>query len=223
MYKSQADITLVITNYNRARYIDRAIRSCLSQIILRRNIEIIIVDDHSSDESFDAIKEFAGECQVFHNEQNMGVAYSSNVGLKNAHGKYWMRVDADDFLNAYACAFLSALLDENADLAYVYCDHYRVDSRGMKIEKIRLDNNDALYNHGAGVLFRTEAIRDIGGYDESLRNCEDYDLLLRLRSHGYKSHYLPVPLYRYYIHGENITLGEDRPKYRKIVEQKHGL
>jgi len=216
-------ITLVITCHNRARFIDRAIRSCLSQLILRKDIEIIVVDDHSTDNSLDIIKEFHNDVRLFVNDRNRGVAYASNVGLENARGEYWMRVDADDFLNAYACAFMGGILDENPEISMVYCDHYRVDEHGAKISKIRLNTHEALYEHGAGVLFRTAALREIGGYDVSLRNCEDYDLLLRLMRANHEGYYLPVPLYRYYIHGENITLGEDRQAFREMVEKKHGV
>lgn len=223
MRHDHVNITLVITNYNREKYIDRAIRSCLSQLVLRRTIEVIVVDDNSTDGSADVIKEFESEIRSFSNDRNLGVAASSNVGLRHAHGVYWMRVDADDFLNAYAAAFMASILDENPDFSFVYCDHYRVDKRGAKVEKIKLNSREALFEHGAGVLFRTEALREIGGYDDSLRNCEDYDLLLRLKKTGHEGYYLPIPLYRYYIHGENITLSQNRSEYRRKVEEKHGV
>lgn len=223
MSKETVDFTLVITNYNCAQFIDRAIRSCMMQLVFRRNFEIIVVDDCSTDDSLDVIREFANDVRIFTNDKNRGVAHASNVALANAHGKYWMRVDADDFLNNYACAFMSMILDENPDISFVYCDHYRVDVRGVKIRKIKLDSEDVLYEHGAGILFRTDVLRDIGGYDERLRNCEDFDLLYRLRAKGYQGYYLPVPLYRYYIHGDNMTLTKERNEFRKIVEEKHGL
>ncbi|MBM3506230.1 MAG: glycosyltransferase [Alphaproteobacteria bacterium] len=223
MTHDYVDVTLVITSYNRAPFIDRAIRSCLAQITQRRRVEVLIVDDHSTDESLEIIGEFHDEVRLLVNPTNRGVAGSSNVALGAARGKYWMRVDADDFLNAYACAFMAALLDENPEYAFVYCDHFRVDQRGRKIDKVRLNTDAVLFNHGAGILFRTETLRQIGGYDDELRSCEDYDLLLRLRRHGARGYYLPLPLYRYYIHGKNMTLDEDREKFRKIVELKHGL
>ncbi len=215
--------SLVITNYNRSRFIDRAIRSCQNQLIFRTNYEIIVVDDCSTDNSLDIIHEFDDDIRLFVNDRNRGVAYASNVALRNARGKYMMRVDADDFLNQYACAYMLAILEENDDIAFVYCDHFRVDVHGVKISKVRLDNEKALYEHGAGIFFRTNVLRDIGGYDDSLKNCEDYDLLVRLKKNGYRGYYLPVPLYRYYIHGDNITLTDERTLFRKIVEEKHGI
>ena len=215
------DFTLVITNYNREQFIDRAIRSCLMQMILRRTVEIIVVDDASTDGSIEIVREFSNDVQVFRQEANQGVAAASNVGLAHARGRYWMRVDADDFLNSHACAFLGSILDENPDIDFVYCDHHRVDVRGVKVSRVRLDNDEALYEHGAGVLFRTEKLREIGGYDASLRNAEDRDLLMRLRADNAKGYYLPVSLYRYYIHGGNISLGADREVYRTMVTDRH--
>tara|TARA_Y100000294_G_scaffold15190_1_gene13574 strand:+ start:377 stop:1048 length:672 start_codon:yes stop_codon:yes gene_type:complete len=217
------DISLIITNYNRAEFIDRAIRSCLHQLILRRNIEVIVVDDASDDGSLEVLQEFSKDVKIIVNDTNKGVAYCSNIGLLNARGKYWMRVDSDDFLNDYACAFMSAVLDENEEIHYVYCDHFRVDTRGVKISKIRRDTEKVLFEHGAGIMFRTGVLKEVEGYDESLRNCEDYDLLYRLKKRQFKGFYIPIPLYRYYIHGRNITLTPDREKFRKIVEAKHGI
>ena len=215
--------SLVITNYNRAQFLDRAIRSCTNQILFRTPFEIIIVDDASTDESLDIVKEFSSDVKVFVNEKNEGVAAASNTAIKEATGKYWMRVDADDFLNHYACSYMGSILDENPEIDFVYCDHFRVDIRGVKISKVKLDNDKMLYEHGAGVMFRTEKLRSVGGYDESLRNCEDYDLLVRLKKAGCKGYYLPVPLYRYYIHGGNITLTKERPEYRALVEKRHDI
>ena len=217
------DFSLVITNYNKARFIDRAIRSCLSQYLLRRSLEVIVVDDYSTDDSIEIIKEFNDDVTLIVNDTNQGVAYCSNIGLKHANGKYWMRVDADDYLSASACEFMGQVLDNNADIDYVYADHFRINTRGLKISKVTLDNIDALYMHGAGVLMRTDMLREIGGYDESLRNCEDYDLLYRLNLNGYIGYHIPIPFYRYYIHGGNITLSEDRITFKKFVENKHGI
>jgi glycosyltransferase involved in cell wall biosynthesis len=216
-------ISLIITCHNRAHLIDRAIRSCLSQLILRKHIEIIVVDDASTDNSLAIVSEFGPDVRVFVNDRNRGVAYTSNVGLKHARGQYWMRVDADDFLNAQACAVMGGILDENPAVDFVYCDHFRVDEHGTKISKVRLDHVEALYNHGAGVLFRTDLLRKIGGYDNNLRNCEDYDLIVRLMQAGHEGYYLPLPLYRYYIHGGNMTLTPERSAYRRHVEKKHGI
>ena len=215
--------SLVITNYNRAEFLDRAIRSCTNQLLFRTPYEIIVVDDASTDASKQILEEFESDIRVFYNDKNMGVAKASNMAIEKSTAKYWMRVDSDDFLNHYACAYMGAILDENPNIDYVYCDHYRVDTRGVKVSKVKLDTDEKLYEHGAGVMFRTDRLREIGGYDDSLRNCEDYDMLLRLQHGGAKGYYLPVPLYRYYIHGENMTLTDERQRIKKAVRSKYGL
>jgi glycosyltransferase involved in cell wall biosynthesis len=215
--------TLVIANYNREKFIDRAIRSCTGQLIFRTNYEIIVIDDASTDDSMKIIQEFKDELIIIKNKVNKGVGYASNVALQKSTGKYWMRVDSDDFINQYACSIMTSILEENNDIDFVYCDHYRVDMHGIKEEKVRLNSDDALYNHGAGVMFRTKILIEVGGYDEMLRNCEDYDLLLRLKKRGFKGYYLPVPLYRYYIHGNNITLNNERETYKKMIKGRHNV
>jgi len=218
-----ASISLVITNFNRAPFLDRAIRSCVGQVIFRVPFEIIVVDDASTDGSNELISEFGSDIIHLQNEVNLGVAATSNRGLERATGKYWMRVDADDFLNQFACAYMKEILDHNPDVDFVYCDHFRVDVRGIKTEHVRLDHEEALFNHGAGVMFRTDVLREVGGYDESLRNCEDYDLLVRMKKQGRKGFYLPAPLYRYYIHGDNMTLAAERETAKEMVRKRHGI
>jgi len=215
--------SLIITNYNRSKFIDRAIRSCVNQIIFRTEYEIIVVDDASTDNSVDIIKEFSSSIKLLENDTNRGVAYSSNIGLENAQGEYWMRVDSDDFLNEFACYCMASILDENDDIDFVYCDHYRVDVYGVKIEKVRLLDNEKLYEHGAGIMFRKKVLDEIGGYDSSLRNAEDYDLLVRILQAGYNGYHLPMPLYRYYIHGGNMTLTNEREKYVNKVKEKYDI
>ena len=56
-----------------------------------------------------------------------------------------------------------------------------------------------------------------------MRNCEDYDLLARFHVKKKKGFYLPVPLYRYYIHGKNITLKKERKMMEKKVREKYGF
>ncbi len=217
------DISLIILNYNLSQFVSRAIRSCLAQIIFRRNVEIIVVDDNSTDDSLKIINEFKNEITLIKNKSNKGVGYSSNQALKKSKGKFWMRVDADDFLNQHACQSMLYLLEENHNFDYVYCDHYRVDVDGVKINKVKLNKRENLFKHGAGVMFRTNVLKRIGGYNEKMRNCEDYDLLARFHVNKKKGFYLPVPLYRYYIHGKNITLNKERKMMEQKVREKYGF
>lgn len=216
-------ISVIITNYNRVSFIDRAIRSCLDQSLsVDVSLEIIVVDDGSTDDSLRLLEMFGDNIILIKHEENLGVAAASNSGIKKSGGDYLIRLDADDFLNKYALQFSVSLLHENDEFGFVYTDHYRVDARGFKQEKKRLITDEDLYNHGAGVLFRREVVDKIGFYDESLANCEDYDFLVRMKKE-FKGLYLPLPLYRYHIHGNNISLREDREIFKRIVKNNHGI
>ena len=217
------DFSIVITNYNKAPFLDRAVRSCLNQFLLRKKVEVLVVDDCSTDESKTILKEYEESIKIVELSSNKGVAYASNVGLERSQAPYWMRVDADDFLSAEACSHMGAVLDSNPEYDFVYCDHVRVDLRGLRQDHVRLDSDRKLFAHGAGILFRKDRLAEIGGYDENLKNAEDYDLLLRLKKTGSKGFYLPVPLYRYYIHGANMTLSDERSLYWEKVNKKHGI
>ena len=134
-----------------------------------------------------------------------------------------MRVDSDDYIGEFTCQYMISILDSNPEIDFVYCDHYRIDDRGVTIDKIQLNSNEVLFEHGAGVMFRRSVLNKIGGYDNELRNAEDYDLLVRILQSGYKGFRIPIPLYRYYIHGENITLQDDRKKSVQLVKEKYNV
>jgi glycosyltransferase involved in cell wall biosynthesis len=219
----QPDITIVITNYNKGKFINRAVRSCLSQDISRRRVEVIVVDDCSTDESIVELTEFIREVKIIKLNENRGVAHASNVGLEHSTSDYWMRVDGDDYLSSSALTVLAPVLDYNEDFDYVYCDHIRIDMRGHSIGRISLSNQDTLLNHGAGILFRRHKLVEVGGYDDSLRNAEDYDLLLRLMLNHSKGFHIPIPLYRYYIHGSNLTLSGGREGAIRQVRERYGI
>jgi len=223
LMKKKKVVTIIITNYNRGKFIDRAIRSCLEQIIFSKlDIELIVVDDGSTDESLNILEMFETEIILIAHEKNKGVAAAANSGLRAATGDYITRLDADDFFNKLNIFVLSQILDENPGIGFVYTDHIRVDERGYKQEKVCLDSEEQLYEHGAGVMFRREIFDNVGMYDEGLTNCEDYDLLARVRRQ-YKGFYLPLPLYRYHIHGENISLKKDRDSFKSLVRSRYEL
>lgn len=222
-FREKSDFSIIITNFNRANFLARAIRSALNQFLLRRKVEVILVDDCSTDDSHTIWREFENSISIVTLEKNSGVATASNVGIEFASSEYIMRLDADDYLSNEACAHLGAILDYNTDIDFVYCDHMRVDVNGQKEKHVKLDTIENLYKHGAGVLFRKQALEEVGCYDEKLRNAEDFDLLHRMIKAEKKGYYLPIPLYRYYIHGKNMTLNKEREIYWDFVRTKHDI
>ena len=210
------DISLLILNYNRSEFLDRSIRSCIEQITLNKSIEIIVVDDGSTDGSLGILKNFK-KIKIIRNKKNMGIGYCSNLAVKKCLGKYFMRVDSDDYLSKFSCQIMSDYLDFNKNFAYVYADHFRVNEKGFKEELVRLNNKKKLYLHGAGVMFRTNIVKKVGNYNSKFKEAEDHDLIKRIDKKKYWSKYLPIPLYRYYIHQNNITLRGQRKDFIKKI------
>ena len=219
--KYDHDVTIAVINYNRFKYIDRAIRSCLDQTLSFKSHEVIVVDDNSTDKSMDYIlghQHLGDYLSIFKNKTNKGPGYCSNLAVKKAKGKYFMRVDSDDFLSRSAIDIMAEILNNNPQYGYVYCDHIRTDEYGFKTEIVKLDSKKKLYKHGAGILFRTELIRKVGNYNIRFREAEDHELILRLNKIC-KGYHLPLPLYRYYIHDSNISKSGNRKKYISLIKK----
>ena len=134
------DITLAILNFNRSKFLDRSLRSCLDQVLSNKSIEVIVIDDASTDESLKYLKGFEKYIKIYRNKKNMGAGYSSKLAVKKSKGKYFIRVDSDDYLNKYSVQIMFEILDFNRNLAFVYADHYRVDEYGFKQKIIKLNS-----------------------------------------------------------------------------------
>lgn len=196
------DVSVVITNYNYGKFLDRCIRSCLKQKHV--NCEIILVDDCSTDESMQAILPFMNEITFLKTEVNSGVAAAANLGISNAKGRFVVRVDADDFIHDEMCFFLSRYLQMNRDAFCVSCDYFTVDEHENKIER----KYASVENVSCGVMYRKKLLIDAGCYNENMRHCEEEELRHRLGDF-YKIHHLEMPLYRYRMHSHNKTRSEE--------------
>ena len=201
--------------------VTRAISSCLSQSLSGIDVEVVVVDDASTDKSVEVIQNFSSNIVLLELKNNYGVAKASNEGIKKSKGRYIIRVDSDDFLSKFACQIMYLFLESDQEYGFVYCDHIRIDVNGKREEYVRLDNKEMLLLHGAGIMFRKEALYEIGLYDEELRNAEDYDLLTRLINRNIKGYRLPLPLYRYHIHDNNITKDPSRQLSIEKVRARH--
>ena len=195
---SYPDVSIIICNYNYGKYISRAIRSCLAQRNV--NLEIIVVDDCSTDDSIDKILSFGDDVKLIKNPKNLGVAESSNVGINAARGRFVIRVDSDDFVNKDMCYFLITYLESNMDAFCVSCDYWLVDDNENKIERkyAKVDNVSC------GILYRKDQLINLGGYNTKMRHREEEELRKRLGTE-YKVHNLEIPFYRYRMHQNNKT------------------
>ena len=194
MKNNKIDISIIIINHNRDKYLERCLRSCIDQIVFNKKFEIIFIDDGSTDNSFKIVKKFKSNVNIFRLKKNKGISYASNYALSKSSGEYFIRVDSDDFINKHTINFFHEILINNKDLAFVYADHYKVDELGYKEKLIRLNNKNTLKNHGAGIMFNKKTFLRYGGYNNNLKEAEDYEIISKIIKRE-KIYYLP-PFYR---------------------------
>lgn len=181
--------------------------------------EIIVVDDASTDDSWERIREFGTMVKRIGLEQNVGVAAASNAGIELAQGEYIVRVDGDDFINRNFLHAMSEILHWNEDIGFVYCDHIIVTPDGERRQS--LNTLEKLLDHGAGVMFRYRYLEAIGLYDEKLRNCEDYDLIRRY-IRNFDGYNLKVPYYRYFQREGSLSKAkETRAELKKAIDEQN--
>lgn len=96
--KNNPLITIYITNHNYGKYLEQSINSALVQTY--KNIEVIIVDDASRDESKKILKKYKNKkkIKIILNKSQKGLVKSSIIAIKKSKGSYILRLDADDYL-----------------------------------------------------------------------------------------------------------------------------
>lgn len=193
-------VSVIVAAHDEERYIGRCLRSLLAQRFARSQFEIVVVDDGSTDRTSAILETFGADIRVIRNDKNLGLPASLNKAITSTHSKFVVRVDADDYVNAAFLDVLYLFLAENPGFDAAACDYLLVDDREEVLRRA-----DAMKEPIAcGIMFRTEQLIDIGLYDESFLRHEDRDLRVRFLDR-YSIHHVPLPLYRYRRHDDNIT------------------
>ena len=239
--------SVIIPVYNA----EKTLRRCVESLVLgqERNIEVILSEDCSGDNSWALCQELAGEfpnVRCIRNGQNSGVSHTRNRALEMARGEYILFVDSDDWVSARYAGTLLKLAEENGDALCICGQHfidkvhntrrtYTWDDRSG--EKISL-GVDRLYDLSERFLlqqlwnkvFRRDIIEKNGiRFDESMSMGEDFQFVLDYLEAGEIQNcvVLNEPLY-YYIRWNNSSLmskfglTESRQEYSRM-EQLHRL
>ena len=178
-------ISVVIPTYNRARFLGRAVESVLSQT--HAYLELIVVDDGSNDNTGELLGSFSDSRLKVCRQENRGVSAARNRGLDLAQGALLALLDSDDYFLPRKLSRQHAFMRETG---YVVCQTDEVWIRyGREVNPMRkhakppvLSLEKALVMCLASpscVMFTREFLEDVGGFDETLPACEDYDLWLR--------------------------------------------
>ena len=211
-------VSVIVAAHNEERFIGRCIRSLLAQRFPRDKFEIVVVNDGSTDRTPMILASFGADIRVIANDANIGLPASINRAIHTIHSKYLVRVDADDYVNGSFLDVLYMFLAENPDLDAVACDYLLVDDR----EDVLGRRNCMDEPIACGIMFRTDQLLDVGLYDETFLLHEDRDLRVRFLER-HKIHRIPLPLYRYRRHSDNITndTAAMEHHYQRLID-KHG-
>lgn len=213
-------ISIVITSFNYAKYIARAIRSCLDQSFSRENFEVLVVDDASTDHTKVILDSFGRYIRIIYLEKNIGLAEARNIGVKNARGKYIVFLDADDFLHNDFLKVCLLYLTFNFDkMDAVATDYFLVDDTEEHLKK----EDCSVKPLACGVVYKKEHLSEVGLYDSKIGIGEDVDYRIRFLQ-KYTIGRVQLPLYRYRMHETNMTKDSEKNQVNlEIVRQKHGL
>lgn len=207
--QDQPLVTALITTRNRAALLNRAVQSVLKQTY--SNLEVVIVDDGSEDETPDVVEELRTahpQIRTFRNEASAGAPAARNRGIREARGSFIAGLDDDDewhpervarLMKAYRSEYSCVTSD-------VWIDDGRRTIRWKKPRLIDLD--DLLLTNVVGnqVLAERERLLAVGGFDESLKAAQDYDLWVRLCQRFGPIRNLRIPLQTIHMaHADRIT------------------
>tara|TARA_B100001094_G_scaffold58842_1_gene54330 strand:- start:22338 stop:23774 length:1437 start_codon:yes stop_codon:yes gene_type:complete len=219
--KNNPLVSIIIPVYNYGRTLDRALMSVFNQT--HKNIEIVVVDDGSTDE-FTKIKlknlDIPNTKVIF--QENGGPSKARNVGVKSSTGEYILPLDSDDLMHPSYVEECLKIIKQNKNYSPVYCDTiHEGQMKGVEKRpewsKERLVNGPFIVNCS---MFSREAFDSINGYDEELKGWEDYDMWLRMMQKGYVGKRIPKPLFVYFHHESEGTVSTIANKDTQSLHEK---
>ena len=207
-------VSIIVPCYNYGRFLAEAVESALGQT--HAPLEVIVIDDGSTDDSYDVASRFGPPVKVL-GQPNQGLVAVLNRGLHEAVGEYFVILSADDALRpAYVETLLTALLEQpGSAYAYSAMEYFGAKSGVFPAKPfspaLLLAGN---YINATALTRRADALA-VGGFHPNPENAwEDWDFWLRLLESGKYGVAVPVPLLRYRRH--ETTSRNPPSRYRAL-------
>lgn len=186
MAKKEPLVSIIITNYNYAQYVGEAIQSVLNQTY--GNIELIVVDDGSTDESRDVISGFAANNKNVHliSQKNEGIVSARNAGIKSFNGDFILFLDGDDLLpRDYVEILKKRMTKEKIDVAYTDYQRFEDDDEVSNFPEFNLETLKRRNYIHISALVRRKVLKG-HQFDKNLAHLshEDWDFFLGLALDG---------------------------------------
>lgn len=197
-------VSIVIPVFNCEKYVAEAIDSVLSQDY--PNIELIVLDDGSTDLSWEVINRYPASSFIRDSHPNRGQSATLNKGWSMSQGDYLSYLSADDALLPGAISSAVSKLESHEKYILAYGDYQLMDDVSLTVKHVTAPEFDFInlvlnidVQPGPGVFFRRSAFDQVGGWDELLRQIPDYEYWIRLALLGSFLH-LPLELARFRVH-----------------------
>lgn len=216
-------VSIIVPVYNAERTIDRCIDSLINQTY--KNIEIILINDGSKDNSLILLEEYSDYKQVkIINQKNAGPGAAKNVGLNNIKGDYVFFVDSDDFIQNQTIEILmNIVIKEGLDL--VQCNYEKGTSnifndKSLEVSYTLMDNHSVFQSVFAnsvmwGKIIKAEVLENIR-FDEG-KPIDDESIVYKVYYKSNKIAYTNSKLYYYTINTKGI-MHSNRPVDMSFIE-----
>ncbi len=221
MLEKTPKVTVMMPVRNGGKYIRDAIECVALQSY--KNIETIVCDDGSTDDTVEIVREFMAlnaKLHLLENDTALGIPKTRNRILKASTGELICHLDADDLLPPHAVERMVDCFRDYPDIALAYSDRINFRSGGNKPTELasRDFRRDELVHFGWKHLgmYKTDIARDLGGFNEQLKTCSDGGLAMRI-ARKFPCRRVPEFLYFYRNHDANI--GHTRVKCAVCPQQ----
>ncbi|MFO8049833.1 MAG: glycosyltransferase [Desulfosudaceae bacterium] len=197
--RASVDVSVIIPTFNRAGLVIEAVESVLAQ--RGPSFELIVVDDGSTDDTGPALRS-PGRDLTLLTRPNLGVSAARNAGAARASGRYLAFLDSDDLWLPGKLARQTAFFEDHPDALICQTEEKWIkNGRPLKPRPKHRKPSGMIFEPSlalclvspSAVMIRNRFFREMGGFDESLPACEDYDLWLRISSRQ-PIHLIPDPL-----------------------------
>lgn len=198
-------VTFLVRTFNSEKTVRDALESVLTQDTTLSK-DVVVIDDGSTDSTHSILDSYGSQIRRFQETRTGGLPLL-NRGLEEAHGELFMVVDSDDLLLPGAVTSLSQALLRDPQNGFAFGDYLERDVV-TGAEVLKKTEGDYLQALVGGVLFRTDALRKVNGFDSSL-GFPDYDTFLKIdREEGVGGVYIERPVYVYIRRAGSITMSQ---------------
>jgi glycosyltransferase involved in cell wall biosynthesis len=224
--------SVIIPTYNYGRFIGEAINSVLGQTYPREDIEIIVVDDGSTDDTREVLKELIDNQTIqYHYQENQGKACATRLGVQLSQGRFLFNLDADDYFYPTKITEVVRVFNTYPDVVHVGTPATFVnEATGTSISEVlppdivgrpldgkqllkRFYRDNILFGGGSTYAARATSLKAVAIADGSDMYIDEF-LILALLPYG-QSYFIAEPLSAWRIHQLNYSVGNAGPDLQR--------